>query len=997
MNRTPAYRLVSVLVVILLVATCTASPAVAAVDETRETSGKLYRVTRGDRGTQEYIVKFQSAQAMKRFLSGKDLKPTLKREWKRLDMILLALTPTEAAELSRDRDILFVEENGFVHLLDQPKSLNMADMERTGKYNDPSVLIQYRGVEPTEEYQYGIRKMGGEDYHQKGYLGQGVRIGVIDTGIDPNHPDLHVAGGYSFFRKSPDYSDIVFHGTHVAGIIAAKRNGFGVVGMAPEAEVYSLAVFNEIGQASIGNLIDAIQWCIDHDIDIINMSFGSDFPSAAMKEALQKASDAGILLVAAAGNSGRGDYDNVLYPAKYDTVIAVAAIDENDQVADWSSRGPEVELAAPGVAVLSTFSRPNYYEHTYQYLSGTSMATPHIVGLAALIMSANPGISSAELRRRLATFTQDLGPAGRDIEYGFGLPTPDRAGDAPDTDAPRVSAGGPYRGVLNEPVQFTTDGTLDPDDNFLVFTWDFGDGSSAAGGRAMHAYTKPGDYTATLTARDGDGREGSSTAPVLIRAGILRTVHTGASAMGSTAASGTASLKSTLITAGIQSGKRSLGLVRFTFPKSEDIFVVNADLSLTGNTRRPTAPEGVISAGLLPGDIAARWPSFTFADIDQAEVVSLEPPITLSYLGGQVGQGIVNRFSVPYNQMAPFEDQFAQGSEAFRIRFDSGKTGNSYTWKAPELSVRYLSGVSSANMAPVAHAGYDRRAKTGTRVILDGSASSDPEGFPLTFTWVQVRGKQVDLAPVPDHPARAGFTAPSGNDVLVFEVRVSDADHTATDQVTIYLNDAKAEVNTILLLPACGKAGFVTDEFPGLNFFDRRMIIAGPLPRERQEGEETAYGEAANCGAFQFDLSTIPPGSQVLSATLELTGAMDSPGPNRGYDVRVVSSDVDARWMDLDWNSLTTAPVVVTLKPHLANRDVGLGRVNRFRIDPGVLESRRGNTGIITFRIDGPLLRHQWYESFSWWSGNEPEYREKGPRLVITYSARDALPGSTLG
>jgi PKD repeat protein len=781
----------------------------------------------------------------------------------------------------------------------------------------------------------------------------------------------------------------------VAGIIAAKRNGFGVVGMAPEAEVYSLAVFNEIGQASIGNLIDAIQWCIDHDIDIINMSFGSDIPSAAMKEALRKASDAGILLVAAAGNSGRGDYDNVLYPAKYDTVIAVAAIDENDQVADWSSRGPEVELAAPGVAVLSTFSRPNYYEHTYQYLSGTSMATPHVVGLAALIMSANPGISSAELRRRLTTFTQDLGPAGRDIEYGFGLPLPDRA--APDTDAPRVSAGGPYRGVVNEPVRFTTDGTLDPDDNFLVFTWDFGDGSSAAGGRAMHAYTRPGDYTATLTARDGDGREGSTTAPVQIRAGILRTVRTGASATGSVMAPGSLTLKSTLITAGMQSGKKSLGLVRFTFPKSEDIFVLGADLSLTGNNKRPTAPEGVITAGLLPQEITARWPSFTFADIDQAGVVTLDPPITLSSLGGQVGQGIVNCFSVPHTQITPFEDQFVQGTAAFRIRFDSGKTGNSYTWKNPELSVRYLSGVSSGNMAPVAHAGYDRRAKAGTRVILDGSASSDPEGLPLILTWVQVKGKQVDLAPVPENRAQAVFTAPSGNDVLVFELRISDTDHTATDQVTIYLNDAKAEVNTILLRPNNGKAGFVTDEFPRLNFFDRRVMIAGPLPRERQEGEETAYGEAANCGAFQFDLSPIPPGSQVISATLELTGAIDSPGPNQGYDVRVVSPEVDARWQDLDWNSLTTAPVVVTLKPHLANRDVGLGRVNRFRIDPGVLEPRRGTTGMMTFRIDGPLLRHQWYESFSWWSGNEPEHREKGPRLVITYSARDALPGSTLG
>jgi hypothetical protein len=347
--------------------------------------------------------------------------------------------------------------------------------------------------------------------------------------------------------------------------------------------------------------------------------------------------------------------------------------------------------------------------------------------------------------------------------------------------------------------------------------------------------------------------------------------------------------------------------------------------------------------------------------------------------------------------MEAFQDQWTRGAVAFRIALSSTKASNTYTWEKPELTIRYVESVSTANMAPVSHAGYDRRVKEGTVVVLDGSASYDPEEAPLTYEWIQVIGTPVELAPVAGNPAAATFLAPSGNAVLEFELRVRDRDHTTTDRVTIYLNSAKAEVRSLVLTPGYGKSGFVTEEYPDLNFFKGRDITAGPLPRERKPGEATTYGEVRTCGALQFDLSGIPPGSQITAASLELTGNRFTPDANRGYDVRVVSPELDPLWSSLDWDTFSTAPTVATLLPHIAFRDLKEDRINKVKVDPAILEARRASTKLITLRIDGPPLRTYWRNWYAWWSGNDPVYQAKAPRLILTYSARDAQQGSSAG
>lgn len=166
------------------------------------------------------------------------------------------------------------------------------------------------------------------------------------------------------------------------------------------------------------NVIEGIEWAVDNDMDIISMSIGTTQYSQAFEEACDYAYGSDVLLIAAAGNSGDGNLttNNVEYPGKFDSVVAVSAIDSTGTTPIWSSDGDEVELAAPGVSIYSTFLNEGYATE-----SGTSMATPFVSGVAALIKSENPSLSSPEIRELLCSSAIDLGDSGRDFVYGFGL------------------------------------------------------------------------------------------------------------------------------------------------------------------------------------------------------------------------------------------------------------------------------------------------------------------------------------------------------------------------------------------------------------------------------------------------------------------------------------------------------------------------------------------------------------------------------------------------
>ncbi|SEL79010.1 S8 family peptidase [Paenibacillus sp. OK003] len=264
----------------------------------------------------------------------------------------------------------------------------------------------------TETIPYGIQNIHAIEAQQDGYTGKGVKIAVLDSGYS-QHSDLKVKSGYSFITNSNNYADDFGHGTHVAGIIAASINGEGVVGVAPMAEIYAIKVLDQGGRGSYFTLIEGIDWSIKHKMDIINISFGGENPSQILEEKIQEAYDAGILIIAAAGNDGYMGDDTILYPARYSTAIAVGAIDSNNERAFFSAKGPALDLVAPGVKVLSTL--PN---NQYGMKSGTSMAAPHVTGVAALILDKNKKLSPNEVVDILESTAKPLGVIS---EYGHGI------------------------------------------------------------------------------------------------------------------------------------------------------------------------------------------------------------------------------------------------------------------------------------------------------------------------------------------------------------------------------------------------------------------------------------------------------------------------------------------------------------------------------------------------------------------------------------------------
>jgi subtilisin family serine protease len=257
--------------------------------------------------------------------------------------------------------------------------------------------------------------------------GNGVRVAVIDTGIDYLHPDLRdvYAGGYDFVNRTPDPMDDNGHGTHCAGIIAATGSGNGIYGTAPGISLYSVKVLDSRGDGYTSDVVKGIYWAKENNMKVASMSLASSYDSQAMHDAVDDATQSGILIVAAAGNSGEtgGAGETISYPAKYDGVLAVAAVNRHNHRAWWSSTGNELGVSAPGVNVRSTFPGAEY-----AILSGTSMATPHVAGVAALVYSAHPDWTNQQVKQKIISTAT---PLGNHWLYGAGLVNATAAADVP--------------------------------------------------------------------------------------------------------------------------------------------------------------------------------------------------------------------------------------------------------------------------------------------------------------------------------------------------------------------------------------------------------------------------------------------------------------------------------------------------------------------------------------------------------------------------------------
>ncbi|NUJ19644.1 S8 family peptidase [Bacillus glycinifermentans] len=319
-------------------------------------------------------------------------------QYKHIPAVAVTADKETVQDLKDDPDILYVEKN---------VSFTAADS------TEFKVLSDEIGEDSDSFEQWNLKPIQAEKAWSAGLTGKNVKVAVIDTGISA-HDELTVSGGTSTVSYTSSYSDDNGHGTHVAGIIGAKHNDYGIDGIAPGVQLYAIKALDQNGTGDLESILKGIDWSIEHGVNVINMSLGTSTDSQILHDAVDKAYQKGILLVAASGNDGNGH--PVDYPAAYSSVIAVSATDEENGIAGFSNTGADVEFSAPGTSIIST-----YLHQQFAAGSGTSQATPHVTGMLALLKQLYPNETSAGLRQQLQQNVNDLGDAGRDQLFGYGL------------------------------------------------------------------------------------------------------------------------------------------------------------------------------------------------------------------------------------------------------------------------------------------------------------------------------------------------------------------------------------------------------------------------------------------------------------------------------------------------------------------------------------------------------------------------------------------------
>jgi len=280
----------------------------------------------------------------------------------------------------------------------------------------------------TSDYQWGAKQIQLGLGWDKTRGSTGVKLCVIDTGLYKAHEEFtglaRIAQGYDFVFEDTDPNDPNGHGTHVAGIAGAQmNNGKGIAGTA-QVTIIPIRVLDGAGSGTTTDIAQGIDYCRTQGGHIASMSLGGG-SSTTIQNAVVNYQNAGGLAIAATGNDGCAC---LTYPAAYSGVLGVGASDKSNAKASFSNTGSHVDLVAPGVAIVAPYKTiSGCTTNCYVYLDGTSMATPYVSGVAALVKSYNTGLTASQLQSRLTGTAQDLGAAGRDNSFGYGLVRADRA------------------------------------------------------------------------------------------------------------------------------------------------------------------------------------------------------------------------------------------------------------------------------------------------------------------------------------------------------------------------------------------------------------------------------------------------------------------------------------------------------------------------------------------------------------------------------------------
>ncbi|MFI9816777.1 S8 family serine peptidase [Saccharothrix variisporea] len=427
------------------------------------------------------------------------------------------LTPSAARALRHDPRVGSVEPDVLVHTTDQTVPTGV---DRAFAPDNPNLKIN-----------------GVNDYSVD------VDVAVIDTGVDAAHPDLTVVARTNCLNTSTctdnTGTDDHGHGTHVAGTISARDDGVGVVGVAPGARIWSAKVLDASGSGQLSGVVAGVDWVGAHadEIEVANMSLGCEnCATEALTQAISNAVAKGVVFAVAAGNNHKDA--RTFSPANHPDVVTVSALadfngapgggaastcrsDQDDTLADFSNFGPTVEIAAPGTCILSTSPGG-----TYKVLSGTSMASPHVAGAAALLTAngnrAGDRNGVLAVRQHLIDtanthWTDDSGDNVKEPLLDVGSATDYPAG-TPDPGRP-TAAFTASCSVSSLSCSFDANGSTDPDGTITSYAWDFGDSATATGKTTTHTYGRAAYYSVRLTVTDNQGKTNSTRR--LVKAGDL--------------------------------------------------------------------------------------------------------------------------------------------------------------------------------------------------------------------------------------------------------------------------------------------------------------------------------------------------------------------------------------------------------------------------------------------------------------------------------------------
>jgi thermitase len=333
----------------------------------------------------------------------------------------------EIDEITRDIKGWVIKHLNSIYIfrstvMETPEMIEYFKQRKNIEYAEPNFILMQNEVNGPndllyqENYQWNLPVIGTEQGWNVTRGNEEIEIAIVDTGVDLDHPDLRnrLVKGYNVIDERSEPDDDNGHGTHVAGIIASETdNNEGVAGMTWFSKIMPIKAMGAKGYGTTFDIAKGIVWAVDHGADVINLSLGNYQPSNVLEEAVRYAYEKNVVMVSAAGNDGS---DQPTYPSAYPEVLSVSAVGYNGNRASFSNYGDYIDVAAPGVYIPST-----YFNQQYAALSGTSMAAPHVAGLAALILSANPDLKSSQVIRIIKKSAIDLGDKGKDINYGNGL------------------------------------------------------------------------------------------------------------------------------------------------------------------------------------------------------------------------------------------------------------------------------------------------------------------------------------------------------------------------------------------------------------------------------------------------------------------------------------------------------------------------------------------------------------------------------------------------